>query len=130
MSDKDKKMNKFEQSGKRVAKFFIELKAELKKVVWPDRKKLIQSTVTVLTICLIMAVLVYLIDAVLRGSLNTVGFFPQASSSSTTTSQNTGLPTIPPVVSSKVSSQAVSSQAAASSQVVTSSQSSASTTSK
>jgi preprotein translocase subunit SecE len=131
MSDKEKKMNRFEQSGKRVAKFFIELKAELKKVVWPDRKKLIQSTVTVLTICLIMAVLVFIIDNVLRGSLNTVGFFPQTSSSSTTTSQNTGLPTIPPVVPSKVSSQAVSSsQAAASSQVVTSSQSSASTTSK
>lgn len=131
MSDKDNKMNKFEQSGKRVTKFFVDLKAELKKVVWPDRKKLIQSTVTVLTICLIMAVLVYLIDAVLRGSLNTVGFFPQTSSSSSTAAASNLLPTIPPVVSSKASSQAVSSsQAAASSQVVTSSQSSASTTSK
>ena len=62
MPEKDKKAGKF---GKKIVKFFSDIKSELKKVIWPDRKKLIQSTVTVLAICAIMAALVFVIDKVL-----------------------------------------------------------------
>jgi len=86
MADKEKKSNKFALIGKKIAKFFIELKAELKKVVWPDRKKLTQSTITVVMICLFAAIFIFSVDKILSGFLGAVGFFPGSSATSTTTS--------------------------------------------
>jgi preprotein translocase subunit SecE len=113
MSEKESKAGKF---GKKIVKFFLDLKSELKKVVWPDRKKLIQSTVTVLTICLLMAALVFVIDKVLSGTLNAVGFFPNLSSTAT----SNVLPTVP--VSLPESSAASSSADSAASSETASSQ--------
>lgn len=79
-----KKGKKTDNVGKKIIRFFGDIKSELKKVIWPDRKKLIQSTITVISICLIMAVLVYSIDKVLSMSLNAIGFFPEVSSESKT----------------------------------------------
>lgn len=117
MPDKNSKAVKL---GKKIVKFFLDLKSELKKVVWPDRKKLTQSTVTVLMICLMMAVLVYVIDKVLSTTLGLVGFFPEVNSTAT----SNVLPTVTPptsvasavssAVDSAASSIAVSSQAASS----------------
>ena len=77
MAEKVSKTSKSGNIGKRVTKFFSELKAELKKVVWPDRKKLVQSTITVIAICLIMAAIIFVIDRLLAGGLGLVGFFPE-----------------------------------------------------
>ena len=42
--------------------FFKDFKAELKKVIWPTPKQLVNNTVAVVTIVLITAVIVFVID--------------------------------------------------------------------
>ena len=44
--------------------FFKDYKAELKKVIWPTPKQLLNNTVAVLTIVLITAVIVFVLDVV------------------------------------------------------------------
>ena len=44
--------------------FFKDFKAELKKVIWPTPKQLVNNTVAVVTIVLITAVIVFVLDAV------------------------------------------------------------------
>ena len=80
------------KTAKKLKTFPSNLKAELKRVVWPDRKKLIQSTATVLAICLIIGIALFFIDSVLGGILNSVGFYSQTPTTNTTT-QTTVAPT-------------------------------------
>ena len=93
MAEKLKNEKRIEKSGKRKANaiqkaaafmvkifkklksFFANLKAELKRVIWPDRKRLIQSTATVLAICLIIGMILFLIDGFLQVTLNAAGFY-------------------------------------------------------
>ena len=82
----------FVKTGKKLKTFASNLKAELKRVVWPDRKKLIQITATVLAICLIIVIALFFIDSVLGGILNSVGFYSQTPTTNTTT-QTTVAPT-------------------------------------
>ena len=42
--------------------FFKDFKAELKKVIWPTPKQLVNNTVAVVTIVLITAVIVFILD--------------------------------------------------------------------
>ena len=44
--------------------FFKDFKAELKKVIWPTPKQLVNNTIAVVTIVLITAVIVFALDAV------------------------------------------------------------------
>ena len=44
--------------------FFKDFKAELKKVIWPTPKQLVNNTVAVVTIVLLTAVIVFALDAV------------------------------------------------------------------
>ena len=44
--------------------FFKDFKAELKKVIWPTPKQLVNNTVAVVTIVLITAIIVFALDAV------------------------------------------------------------------
>jgi preprotein translocase subunit SecE len=75
---------------KKLKQFFINLKAELKRVVWPDRKKLIHSTATVLAICLIIGLVLFMIDSLLGGVLNAIGFYtPNTTITTTTTTATT-----------------------------------------
>lgn len=84
----------FVTAGKKLKTFFVNLRAELKRVVWPDRKRLIQSTATVLAICLIIGVLLFVIDTVLSGTLNALGFYsPQVTTTATTTAATTATTT-------------------------------------
>ena len=53
VSKKEKKENK---------KFFKEFKAELKRVSWPTRKQLINNTIAVLSIVIVIAVIVFVLD--------------------------------------------------------------------
>ena len=46
--------------------FFKDFKAELKKVIWPTPKQLVNNTVAVVTIVLITAVIVFALDTVFK----------------------------------------------------------------
>ncbi|MFB7141151.1 preprotein translocase subunit SecE [Gottfriedia sp. NPDC056225] len=47
----------------RIGKFFREVKSEMKKVSWPKRKELVNSTVTVLATVLFFVVFFAVIDS-------------------------------------------------------------------
>lgn len=42
--------------------FFKDIFQELKKVIWPTRQQLVKNTITVLVVCLIMGMLIWLFD--------------------------------------------------------------------
>ena len=52
--------------------FFKDFKAELKKVIWPTPKQLVNNTIAVITIVLITAVIVFVLDLVFE-TMNTYG---------------------------------------------------------
>jgi preprotein translocase subunit SecE len=66
-----KKRNLFQ----RIARGMSDIRSELKRVVWPDKKKLKQSTATVLAIILMFMVLIYIFDVAIRGIFTTTGFY-------------------------------------------------------
>jgi len=55
-------MPKDNKSKKEKKHFFKDFKAELKKVIWPTPKQLINNTVAVITIVLLIAVIVFVLD--------------------------------------------------------------------
>lgn len=46
----------------RLKGFFRDIIQELKKVIWPTRQQLIKNTVTVIVVCAIMGILIWLFD--------------------------------------------------------------------
>lgn len=60
--EKAKKPNAFVRFFKRIARYFREMKSELKKVVWPSGKQLVNNTVVVLVAVLIVGIIVCLFD--------------------------------------------------------------------
>ena len=72
MAKKTSKVNKTnnkvqkQENSKNKKSFFKDFKAELKKVVWPTPKQLVNNTVAVITIVLITAVIVFVLDLVFR----------------------------------------------------------------
>lgn len=67
-----KEANKSKKEKKEKKHFFKDFKAELKKVIWPTPKQLANNTVAVVTIVLITAVIVFVLDVVFE-SMNTYG---------------------------------------------------------
>ena len=67
-----KEVNKKEANKKENKHFWKNFKAELKKVIWPTPKQLVNNTVAVVTIVLITAVIVFVLDLAFE-SLNTYG---------------------------------------------------------
>ena len=61
-AEMNKKPNFFVRTGRRFAKWFREMKSELKKVVWPSGKQLVNNTLVVLVSVLIVGVIVCLFD--------------------------------------------------------------------
>ena len=57
--DNVKKTKNEEKNKKR---FFKDFKAELKKVVWPTPKQLLNNTIAVITIVLVVGVIVFVLD--------------------------------------------------------------------
>ena len=51
-------------------KFFRVVKAELKKVVWPTRKELINYTIVVFLVTIFIALLIYVFDAIFAQLIN------------------------------------------------------------
>ena len=50
--------------------FFKEIFQELKKVVWPTREQLVRNTITVLTVCMIIGILIWFFDWGLSSLVN------------------------------------------------------------
>ena len=50
--------------GKRVAKWWREMKSELKKVVWPSSKQVVNNTVVALVVILISAIVIWGFDEI------------------------------------------------------------------
>ena len=55
-------MPKDTKNKKEKKRFFKDFKAELKKVIWPTPKQLVNNTVAVITIVLLTAVIVFVLD--------------------------------------------------------------------
>jgi len=51
--------------GKKIARFFKDIKAELKKVIWPTKEQLIKNTISVLAICLLVGAVIWVSDALM-----------------------------------------------------------------
>ncbi len=72
--------------------YFKEMKAELKKVVWPTPKQLVNNTVAVIAFVLIFAIIVFVLDVCFK-NINNYGILPlqqkvQSSFSSSDNSDN------------------------------------------
>ncbi|TYQ17649.1 UNVERIFIED_CONTAM: preprotein translocase subunit SecE [Acetivibrio alkalicellulosi] len=46
----------------RFAKFFKDIRSELKKVIWPTKNQLINNTITVLILCLLVGSFIWILD--------------------------------------------------------------------
>ncbi len=62
MAKEVSKDNKKEKNDNK--KFFKEFKAELKRVSWPTRKQLVNNTIAVVSIVVIVAVIVFVLDVI------------------------------------------------------------------
>ena len=64
-----KKVSKEENKAKQEKKhYFKDFKAELKKVIWPIPKQLINNTITVIAMVLITAVIVFALDLIFESA--------------------------------------------------------------
>ncbi|HPX93219.1 MAG TPA: preprotein translocase subunit SecE [Bacillota bacterium] len=61
--------------GGRLRKWFVNIITELKRVIWPDRKKLKQSTLTVLLIIAISVVIILVFDTLITFIMRTTGIY-------------------------------------------------------
>ena len=61
-----------EKEGKERRHFFKNFKAELKKVIWPTPKQVVNNTIAVIVVVLITAAIVFVLDLAFEG-LNTYG---------------------------------------------------------
>ena len=66
-----KKENWFKRTGSKAAKFFREMKSELKKVVWPTKEQVLKNALIVagcvlivVACCLVVGVFIWLFDFV------------------------------------------------------------------
>ncbi len=61
----DKKPNVFA----RIKNWFIDMKAELKRVVWPSFKKVRQNTLVVLIFVLVVGAVIWILDWLFSGAM-------------------------------------------------------------
>ena len=59
-----KKQNWFARAWGAIARYFRELRSELKKVVWPTPKQVLKNTLIVLACVLVVGVIIWVFDIV------------------------------------------------------------------
>ncbi len=69
MAEANKKPNFFVRTGRGIAKWFREMKSELKKVVWPGSKQMINNTLIVLAAVVVIGAIVFLFDWLASGGI-------------------------------------------------------------
>ncbi|NLA96517.1 MAG: preprotein translocase subunit SecE [Clostridiaceae bacterium] len=74
-SKKPVKKSRKPSLGGRLRKWFVNIITELKRVIWPDKKKLRQSTVTVLLIIAISVVIILVFDTVISFIMRKTGIY-------------------------------------------------------
>ncbi|MBR0112978.1 MAG: preprotein translocase subunit SecE [Clostridia bacterium] len=62
--------NKLVKAGKAIKKWFKDLKGEIKKIVWPDAKTVVKSTLVVLAAVAICAAAIFAVDYVLSKAIS------------------------------------------------------------
>ncbi len=67
-----KKANWFQRTWGKVAKYFRELKSELKKVVWPTPQQLLKNTLVVVACVLVVGVFIWVFDLVAQFGITTL----------------------------------------------------------
>ena len=65
-----KKENWFVRTWGAVAKYFRELRSELKKVVWPSPKQVLKNALVVLACVVVVGVFIWLFDFVAQFGIN------------------------------------------------------------
>lgn len=60
------------KAASKASKYFRELKAEIKKVVWPDKKQIINNTLVVLAAIIIVSIFIGGLDILLGGLVSLV----------------------------------------------------------
>ena len=80
-----KKENVFKRAILRIVRRFVEVRQEMKRVIWPTRTKLLQVAVVVLTVILAAAILLSLVGQGTSQILKSVGFYEQVSETTATT---------------------------------------------
>lgn len=71
-----KKENWFKRTWKSVARYFRELRSELKKVVWPTPQQVMKNTLIVAACVLVVGVFIWMFDYVARIGINAlIGLF-------------------------------------------------------
>ncbi len=58
-----------EKKVKRPGKFFREIKSELKKVVWPSRKQVVNNTLIVLALVVLIGLFIFGLDTLFNWGL-------------------------------------------------------------
>jgi preprotein translocase subunit SecE len=56
----------------KIIAFFTDVVKEMKKVTWPKKEELRESTIVVLVTCLIIAAFIYLVDQIVNIALRTL----------------------------------------------------------
>ena len=54
---------------KAIARYFREVKSEMKKVVWPSRKQVVNNTIVVIAAVLVIGIIIWVLDAVFQFGL-------------------------------------------------------------
>ena len=57
------------KSGNRITRYFREVKSEMKKVVWPSRKQVVNNTIVVIAAVLVIGIIIWVLDAVFQFGL-------------------------------------------------------------
>ncbi len=72
---KEKKKERFtgvKTSVRKVTKFFTDVKSEMKKIVWPSRKQVVNNTVIVLVVVAVVGLFLFGLDSGMRALLDLV----------------------------------------------------------
>ncbi len=88
--------------GLKIGKTFLDIRSELKKVIWPDRRKLVSSTMTVVAICLVFGIVIWVVDGILSLVLESVGFFKSNTATATPTTAPAVTSTLTPTAAPSV----------------------------
>lgn len=57
---------------KRISRFFKEVRSEMRKVIWPNRKELINYTGVVLVSVIIVSVIIWVLDTFFSGVIGLI----------------------------------------------------------
>lgn len=77
MAEAEKKPNFFTRTIARISKYIREMRSELKKVVWPTRKQMVNNTIVVLVFIVLVGACIWIADWIagllVQGLISLVG---------------------------------------------------------